>query len=280
MKAALVGTDGTLLHEAMERGACRWPSSRSPRAAATARSTSARAPSPPGSPVPGIVDSEKGVPAVYAGEPGLAVTQPPRAPGPPSPGRGALRLPRPRRNCRTCRGAHRGRARADRFRWGTGIAGAIGIAGSIEAGAHGDAGEIGHIVAPPHGPELRPARLPGDAGLGRRGDRAWAAVFLGDRTGDAGGIRQGRRGRVIRRRSPSWRDAIDALAAGLVTALTLLDPGTLIIGGGLAEAGETLFTPLRAAVEERVTFQPPHIVPAALGDTARDRRARGCSPGI
>ncbi len=66
-----------------------------------------------------------------------------------------------------------------------------------------------------------------------------------------------------------WQDAVEALAAGLVTALTLLDPRTLIIGGGLAEAGETLFTPLRAAVEERVTFQKlPHIVPAALGDTA------------
>ncbi|WP_237531525.1 ROK family protein, partial [Streptomyces sp. SID3212] len=66
-----------------------------------------------------------------------------------------------------------------------------------------------------------------------------------------------------------WLDAVDALAAGLVTALTLLDPRTLIIGGGLAEAGETLFAPLRDAVERRVTFQKvPEIVPAALGDTA------------
>jgi glucokinase len=66
-----------------------------------------------------------------------------------------------------------------------------------------------------------------------------------------------------------WQEAVDALADGLVTALTLLDPRTLIIGGGLAEAGETLFTPLRAAVERRVTFQKlPSIVPAALGDTA------------
>ncbi|MBL0803374.1 ROK family protein, partial [Streptomyces albidoflavus] len=66
-----------------------------------------------------------------------------------------------------------------------------------------------------------------------------------------------------------WQEAVDALADGLVIAVTLLDPRTLIIGGGLAEAGETLFTPLRAAVEERVTFQKlPTIVPAALGDTA------------
>jgi glucokinase len=66
-----------------------------------------------------------------------------------------------------------------------------------------------------------------------------------------------------------WREAVAALADGLVTALTLLDPRTLIIGGGLAEAGETLFTPLRDAVRRRVTFQKlPEIVPAALGDTA------------
>jgi glucokinase len=66
-----------------------------------------------------------------------------------------------------------------------------------------------------------------------------------------------------------WQEAVDALADGLVTALTLLDPRTLIIGGGLAEAGETLFTPLREAVRRRVTFQKlPSLVPAALGDTA------------
>ena len=59
------------------------------------------------------------------------------------------------------------------------------------------------------------------------------------------------------------------VADGLVTALTLLDPRALIIGGGLAEAGETLFTPLREAVRRRVTFQKlPSLVPAALGDTA------------
>ncbi|NEA88079.1 ROK family protein, partial [Streptomyces sp. SID14436] len=66
-----------------------------------------------------------------------------------------------------------------------------------------------------------------------------------------------------------WQEAVDALADGLVTALTLLDPRTLIVGGGLAEAGETLFTPLREAVRRRVTFQKlPSLVPAALGDTA------------
>jgi glucokinase len=66
-----------------------------------------------------------------------------------------------------------------------------------------------------------------------------------------------------------WRDAVAALADGLVVAVTLLDPRSVIVGGGLAEAGATLFGPLRAAVAERLTFQHvPSIVPAALGDAA------------
>ncbi|MFB6642662.1 ROK family protein [Streptomyces chartreusis] len=166
-------------------------------------------------------------------------------------------------------GAGRG---ADRFLFvplGTGIAGAIGIDGRVEAGAHGFAGEIGHIVVRPGG-----APCP----CGQRGclerfasaaavSEAWAAA-CGDPEADAADC-----AKAVASGDPNavriWQEAVDALADGLVTALTLLDPRTLIIGGGLAEAGETLFTPLRDAVRQRVTFQKlPTIVPAALGDTA------------
>ncbi|MGH3323914.1 MAG: ROK family protein, partial [Streptomyces sp.] len=54
-------------------------------------------------------------------------------------------------------------AGVDRFLFvplGTGIAGAIGIDGRIEPGAHGSAGEIGHVVIRPDGPEC---------GCGQRG---------------------------------------------------------------------------------------------------------------
>ena len=161
---------------------------------------------------------------------------------------------------------------ADRFMFvplGTGIAGAIGIEGRVEAGAHGFAGEIGHIV-------VRPGGTP--CPCGQRGclerfasaaavSQAWAQAS-GDPEADAADC-----AKAVASGDPRaqrvWQDAVDALADGLVTALTLLDPRTLIIGGGLAEAGETLFTPLRAAVQRRVTFQKlPSIVPAALGDTA------------
>ncbi|MGW3283840.1 ROK family protein [Streptomyces sp. NPDC001002] len=161
---------------------------------------------------------------------------------------------------------------ADRFLFvplGTGIAGAIGIAGRVEAGAHGFAGEIGHIV-------VRPGGTPcpcGQVGCLERYasaaavSEAWAAA-TGDGEADAADCAKAVEAGDSRARAV-WQEAVDALADGLVTALTLLDPRTLIIGGGLAEAGETLFTPLRDAVRQRVTFQKlPSIVPAALGDTA------------
>ncbi len=152
---------------------------------------------------------------------------------------------------------------------GTGIAGAIGIGGRIEAGAHGSAGEIGHIVVRPGGRAC---------GCGQRGcletlasaaavGRDWAAACGDPGAGAADAAKAVASG--DERALAVWRDAVDALADGLVTGLTLLDPEMLIIGGGLAEAGDTLFTPLREAVRRRVTFQRlPSIVPAALGDAA------------
>ncbi|MDV9178397.1 ROK family protein, partial [Streptomyces sp. W16] len=161
---------------------------------------------------------------------------------------------------------------ADRFLFvplGTGIAGAIGIDGRVEAGAHGFAGEIGHIVVRPGG-----APCPcGQTGCLERYasaaavTEAWATAS-GDPEADAADC-----AKAVASGDPRaekvWQEAVDALADGLVTALTLLDPRTIIIGGGLAEAGQTLFTPLREAVRARITFQKlPSVVPAALGDTA------------
>ncbi|MEU9124338.1 ROK family protein [Streptomyces sp. NPDC048506] len=166
-------------------------------------------------------------------------------------------------------GAGRG---ADRFLFvplGTGIAGAIGIGGRIEAGAHGSAGEIGHIVVRPGGRACGCGQhgcletLASAAAVGRD----WAAI-CGDPQASAADAAKAVESGDERARAV-WRHAVDALADGLVTGLTLLDPQTLIIGGGLAEAGDTLFAPLREAVRRRVTFQRlPSIVPAALGDAA------------
>jgi glucokinase len=152
---------------------------------------------------------------------------------------------------------------------GTGIAGAVGAGGRVEPGAHGSAGEIGHIVVRPGG------RLCGCGGYGcletvasaAAVGRAWAEASGESGATSADAARAVAAGDT--RAAAVWSEAVDALADGLVTGLTLLDPGTVIIGGGLSEAGDTLFAPLREAVKRRVTFQHvPPIVPAGLGDGA------------
>lgn len=278
MKAALVAADGTLLHQARrptgrERGADAVVAAildfagelREHGARAYGESAAAA-----GVVVPGIVDEAAGI-AVYSAnlywrDLPLRDLVSERLGGVP------VALGHDVRAGGLAEGRIGAGNGADRFFFlplGTGIAGAIGIDGRIEAGAHGYAGEIGHIVVRPGGPEC---------GCGQRGclealasagavSRAWAAAS-GDPGADAASCAL-----AVEAGDPRaievWREAIDALADGLVTGLTLLDPRVLIIGGGLAEAGDTLFGPLRAAVEARITFQKlPLIVPAALGDTA------------
>ncbi|MER6063399.1 ROK family protein [Streptomyces sp. NPDC001792] len=277
MKAALVGDDGELLHRARRAtGRERGPDA----VIATILDFAAElhaygverygeAAAAAGIAVPGIVDEQRGI-ASYAANLGwrdvplrALLTQ-------------RLGIPVALGHDVRTGGLAEGRIGAgkgaDRFLFvplGTGIAGAIGIDGRVEAGAHGFAGEIGHVVVRPGG-----IACP----CGQRGcleryasasavSEAWAAAG-GDPDADAADC-----AKAVVSGDPNavrvWQEAVDALADGLVTALTLLDPRTLIIGGGLAEAGEVLFQPLRDAVRRRVTFQKlPAIVPAALGDTA------------
>jgi glucokinase len=278
MKAALIGADGELLHRA-RRSTGR---ERGPDAvvtdildfAADLRAHGVRrygeAASAAGVAVPGIVDEAEGV-AVYAANLGwrdvpLRALLTERLGGVP------VALGHDVRTGGLAEGRIGAGRGADRFLFvalGTGIAGAIGVDGRVEAGAHGFAGEIGHIVVRPQGTPCP---------CGQRGclerfasaaavSEAWAAA-CGDPGADAADCAKAVESGDARARQV-WQEAVDALADGLVTALTLLDPRTLIVGGGLAEAGETLFTPLREAVRRRVTFQKlPSLVPAALGDTA------------
>ncbi|WP_405727956.1 ROK family protein [Streptomyces sp. NBC_01537] len=259
MKAALVGADGTLLHEA-RRPTDRERGPEAVIAAVLDFAEELRAygePAAAGVAVPGIVDEANGV-AVYSANIGwrdvpFRTLLAERLGGVP------VALGHDVRVGGLAEGRIGAGRGAERFLFvalGTGIAGAIGIGDRV------DATELGHIVVRRKGTVC---------GCGQRGcvetlasaaavGRAWG----GDAAGCARAVEEG-----DPRAIAVWDDAIAALADGLVTGLTLLTPDTLIIGGGLAEAGDTLFTPLRAAVAERVTFQKlPPIVPADLGDAA------------
>jgi glucokinase len=148
---------------------------------------------------------------------------------------------------------------------GTGIAAGYAVDGRVDPGGHGASGEIGHIVIRT-GPDARPC------GCGARGClETYASAAAVARTYGAAGasdvvalVNSGdARARAV------WREAVDALADGLLTGIALWDPRLIVLGGGLAGAGDTLLDPLREALAQRRTFhQLPLVDVAELGDEA------------
>ncbi|MEU7848812.1 ROK family protein [Micromonospora parva] len=165
---------------------------------------------------------------------------------------------------------------------GTGIAAAHVVDGMAVVGAHGAAGEIGHILVRPDGPRCgcgRPGCLEAvasAAAVGRRyaelagqsADAAVTAAEVAEPPVTAAEVAQ-RAATGEPLAGQVWREAIDALADGLASGQALFDVATIVLGGGLAQAGDRLLTPLRAAMRDRMTFhREPQLVAAALGDEA------------
>jgi glucokinase len=166
-------------------------------------------------------------------------------------------------------GAGRGQRHVLFIAIGTGIAAAHVVDGKAFAGAHGAAGEVGHIIVRPGGPPC---------GCGARGclESVASASAVGRRYAELSGIPDATAFDVAARAAAGeplaaavWREALEALADGLLTAQALYDAGVVVLGGGLAEAGEALLAPLRVALDARITFHRlPRLTRAALGDTA------------
>jgi glucokinase len=147
---------------------------------------------------------------------------------------------------------------------GTGIAGTVFIAGEPYPGADGMAGEIGHApVAVGDEP----------CACGQRGclETYASAAALVRRYGqpDLTAADVVTRAATDPAAQKVLSDAISALAYALTTYTMLLDPTLIVIGGGLAEAGDTLLEPLRTELAARIAWRPPpRIVRAALGTSA------------
>ena len=166
-------------------------------------------------------------------------------------------------------GAGHGRRHVLFIAIGTGIAAAHVVDGRALAGAHGAAGEVGHVIVRPGGPTCN---------CGAKGclEAVASASAIGRRYAELSGITGAAAFDVAARAAAGealatavWRDAVEALADGLLTAQALYDAGIVVLGGGLAEAGEALLAPLRTALDQRTTFhRMPDLVRAALGDTA------------
>lgn len=127
---------------------------------------------------------------------------------------------------------------------GTGIGAAIVTDGQVRTGFHGHAGELGHVRVD------YPGQL---CACGARGcvETVMSAAALESRwTGaPAHEILD-----LVIAGDPAvsalWSSAVNGLAAGLVSVVSLLDPGAVVIGGGLSRAGSRLVEPLAAHMAE------------------------------
>ena len=159
---------------------------------------------------------------------------------------------------------------------GTGIAGAHVVRGEVRAGAHGGAGEIGHLIV--GGGHLCSCgqtgcleTLIGGAQLGRR----WAEKATGR---DAAAGAPGPAGAVTAREVVAAAEAGDraaqkvldrgaqALARALLHVSALIDPGVLVFGGGLARSPEWTVHPAVRFAQQTATFHElPQVRLAELG---------------
>jgi glucokinase len=136
----------------------------------------------------------------------------------------------------------------------TGIGGGIVLDGdSVYRGADSYAGEIGHLTIYPGGRECL---------CGSRGcfERMCCGLWL-ERD-------HGRPAEQLFRDADFVASYVVDLALGLKTAIMLLNPERIVIGGGISKAGDALFVPLRGELGRQITNWSRarvDVVPAALG---------------
>lgn len=142
---------------------------------------------------------------------------------------------------------------------GTGVGGGVVIGGELHLGrAH--AGEIGHTTVVPDGPSC---------GCGNRGclDRVASAAAIASDAGAsdfATALDAARDGDA--RAIDAFATAGRHVGLALAGAVVLLWPERIVVGGGVAAAGDLLLDPIREEVARRACVAPEvEIVGAALG---------------
>lgn len=181
-------------------------------------------------------------------------------------------------------GAARGARHMVMITIGTGIGGAFVVDGHLLLGPNGSIGEVGHHTIDPDGPLC---------GCGNHGcwERFCGRDAIVDRT-----VRLLQRGRpsALLQQVERPGDVTPALVAqaaaagdplaievieetgfyigiGVANLINMLNPEVFVIGGGIAQAGELLFGPVRRTVAARAVAlqaRTARIVPAELGDNA------------
>ena len=137
----------------------------------------------------------------------------------------------------------------------TGIGGGLILGdGSVYRGADSWAGEIGHLTVQPNGPPCL---------CGARGclERMCSGLWL-ERD-------YGRPAQELFEDARFVERYVVNLALGLKAAIMLINPARIVIGGGIAKAGDRLLDPLRTELRRQITGWSGarvDVVTAQLGD--------------
>jgi len=178
-------------------------------------------------------------------------------------------------------GAARGESRVVMLTLGTGIGGGMVFDGALERGRHGMAGEFGHMTVVPggrkcecgnwgcweqyaSGPALRREALEAlkrggpDAVPMRAAMRAEGGTVTGEMVTA-----------LAAAGDPVATDVVTTvgqwLGGGLANLVAALDPGLIVIGGGVSTAGELLLGPTRRALASHLSGRGHRPVPPVLG---------------
>ncbi|HEX2756376.1 MAG TPA: ROK family protein [Candidatus Limnocylindrales bacterium] len=162
-------------------------------------------------------------------------------------------------------GAGRGASSMVGLTLGTGVGGVIAVDGKVHQGHDGTAGEVGHQTIDPDGPSCN---------CGNHG--CLEAFCRADRIAEACGAATAEEA-VERARSgdaaalEGLRRVGRYLGIGIGNMITVISPDRVVIGGGIAAAGDLLLDEARAEIRRRVlttSVDEVEIVTAELGTWA------------
>lgn len=161
---------------------------------------------------------------------------------------------------------------------GTGVGGALILDGRLYRGAQLGAGEIGHMsidyrgIAGPYGNFGGLEEYVGNQQIAERAAERYRA------TGRLKSIVEctpAELSKAAKGGDPVaaelWEEVGTEIGAALASVIWLLNPDTIVIGGGVSQAGELIFAPIQRAVHQRtipVFHEHLRIVPATLGNDA------------
>jgi glucokinase len=161
-------------------------------------------------------------------------------------------------------GAGRGTKNMVYITWSTGVGGGLIIDGKLHRGAHGTAGEVGHIIIDPNGPldncgqrGCLEAFVSGTA-LARETGRPAAELFARAKGGDRGA-------RAVVEKAARY------MGIALISLTNALDPEMFVVGGGVSRSWSLIYPMMIATLRSSPFIKParrPLLRRARLGDRA------------